>query len=153
VRPKVPGPQPHRVYRNGARRWRAALCSPGFGKFVKLQATLWWPDAVRLDRTLRMRHERRWDVFGMTSPWGGKQTDEFWCGAELVDTETAAMTEWRDFVDARNSRRRLPLRLDDFGVREESVEKAPADLQAVHRDRSFARAIGSSDFASNGLAT
>jgi hypothetical protein len=27
-------------------------------------------------------------------------TDEFWCGAELVDTETAAMTEWRDFVDA-----------------------------------------------------
>jgi FixJ family two-component response regulator len=28
------------------------------------------------------------------------ETDEFWCGAELVDTETAAMTEWRDFVDA-----------------------------------------------------
>jgi len=27
-------------------------------------------------------------------------TDEFWCGAELVDTGTTAMTEWRDFVDA-----------------------------------------------------
>jgi DNA-binding response OmpR family regulator len=28
------------------------------------------------------------------------ETDEFWCGAELVDTEAAAMTEWREFVDA-----------------------------------------------------
>ena len=27
-------------------------------------------------------------------------TDEFWCGAELVNTGTGAMTEWRDFVDA-----------------------------------------------------
>jgi len=27
-------------------------------------------------------------------------TDEFWCGAELVDTGAAAMTEWRDFVDS-----------------------------------------------------
>jgi DNA-binding response OmpR family regulator len=27
-------------------------------------------------------------------------TDEFWCGAELVDTGTTAMTEWRDFVDS-----------------------------------------------------
>jgi DNA-binding response OmpR family regulator len=27
-------------------------------------------------------------------------TGEFWCGAELVDTGTSAMTEWRDFVDA-----------------------------------------------------
>jgi DNA-binding response OmpR family regulator len=27
-------------------------------------------------------------------------TDEFWCGAELVDTEAAVMTEWRDFVDS-----------------------------------------------------
>ena len=27
-------------------------------------------------------------------------TDEFWCGAELIDTETTALTEWRDFVDA-----------------------------------------------------
>jgi FixJ family two-component response regulator len=27
-------------------------------------------------------------------------TDEFWCGAELIETEGAAMTEWRDFVDS-----------------------------------------------------
>ena len=27
-------------------------------------------------------------------------TDEFWCGAELVDTGNTAMTEWRDFVDS-----------------------------------------------------
>lgn len=26
--------------------------------------------------------------------------DEFWCGAELVDTGTPAMTRWRDFVDS-----------------------------------------------------
>jgi DNA-binding response OmpR family regulator len=27
-------------------------------------------------------------------------TDEFWCGAELVNLETTVMTEWRDFVDS-----------------------------------------------------
>jgi DNA-binding response OmpR family regulator len=52
-------------------------------------------------------------VFGVTVPMTGltvharpvwtyrsPATDEFWCGAELVETGAAAMTEWRDFVDS-----------------------------------------------------
>ena len=53
------------------------------------------------------------DVFELTVPDAGitvkarsvwtfrsSATEEFWCGAELIDTGSPEMTGWRDFVDA-----------------------------------------------------